>query len=122
MGGSLAVWEVVRAPKRFHALFSATWRRYLYLFPLKNGEYCYYFINLYVSLYLNICVFRFFSFPFSFSLFPIFSTHISSNYSPQDPSFSMWMSMFHLSINVFKQYKELSYIITVLLSVKTEEQ
>ena len=36
-GGSLAVWEVVRAPKRFHALFSASWRRYLYLFPLQQG-------------------------------------------------------------------------------------
>lgn len=36
--GSLAVWEVVRAPKRFHALFSATWRRYIYLFPTQQGD------------------------------------------------------------------------------------
>ena len=35
--GSLAVWEVVRAPKRFHALFSASWRRYIYIFPTKPG-------------------------------------------------------------------------------------
>ena len=35
--GRLAVWEVIRAPKRFHALFSASWRRYIYLFPLNDG-------------------------------------------------------------------------------------
>lgn len=35
--GRLAVWEVVRAPKRFHALFSASWRRYLYLLPTQSG-------------------------------------------------------------------------------------
>lgn len=38
MDGRLSVWEVVRAPKRFHALFSASWRRYIYLFPLENGR------------------------------------------------------------------------------------
>eukprot|EP01038_Epipyxis_sp_PR26KG_P007921 gene7921-10751_t len=35
----LAVWDCKRVPKRFHALFSATWRRYLYLFPLNKGTY-----------------------------------------------------------------------------------
>jgi tRNA U38,U39,U40 pseudouridine synthase TruA len=30
-----------RAPRRFHALFSATWRRYVYIFPLNKGDYEY---------------------------------------------------------------------------------
>ena len=32
--GKLAVFECKEVPKKFNALFSATWRRYLYLFPL----------------------------------------------------------------------------------------
>ena len=28
-----------RVPRKFHALFSATWRRYLYLLPLGEGDY-----------------------------------------------------------------------------------
>ena len=37
--GCLNVYECFRVPKRFHALFSATWRRYLFLFPLNQGNY-----------------------------------------------------------------------------------
>jgi len=37
--GRLNVWDCKRVPKRFHALFSATWRRYLYIFPLNPGSY-----------------------------------------------------------------------------------
>lgn len=38
--GYLRAFECVRVPKKFQALFSATWRRYLFLFPcvkLENG-------------------------------------------------------------------------------------
>jgi tRNA pseudouridine38-40 synthase len=31
--GRLRAFHAVRVPKRFHALFSATWRRYIYLYP-----------------------------------------------------------------------------------------
>lgn len=35
----LGAWDCYRVPRKFHALFSATWRRYLYLLPLKkNGS------------------------------------------------------------------------------------
>lgn len=37
--GRLAVWSCKRVPRKFHPLFGATWRRYLYLFPLKEGPY-----------------------------------------------------------------------------------
>lgn len=37
--GFLAVYDCKRVPKRFHALFSATWRRYLYVFPLNSGSF-----------------------------------------------------------------------------------
>ena len=36
--GRLRVYDCQRVPKKFHAQFSATWRRYLYLFPLNNKE------------------------------------------------------------------------------------
>lgn len=35
----LRVFECVRAPRRFHSLFGATWRRYLYVMPLNKGTY-----------------------------------------------------------------------------------
>jgi hypothetical protein len=31
--------QCYRVPRKFHALFTATWRRYLYMFPLKEGTY-----------------------------------------------------------------------------------
>ena len=34
----LGAWDCYRVPRKFHALFSATWRRYLYLLPLKVNE------------------------------------------------------------------------------------
>eukprot|EP01034_Spumella_vulgaris_P027331 gene27331-34032_t len=34
--GRLAIYECHRVPKRFHSLFSATWRRYVYIFPLNR--------------------------------------------------------------------------------------
>jgi tRNA U38,U39,U40 pseudouridine synthase TruA len=37
--GRLAIFDCRRVPKRFHALFSATWRRYLYVFPLNSGPF-----------------------------------------------------------------------------------
>eukprot|EP01031_Cornospumella_fuschlensis_P026890 gene26890-32497_t len=37
--GKLSVSQCVRVPRRFHALFSASWRRYAYLFPLNEGAY-----------------------------------------------------------------------------------
>lgn len=39
LSGRLAVYDCVRVPKKFHARSSATWRRYLYLFPLNTGEF-----------------------------------------------------------------------------------
>jgi len=35
--GHLRAYDCKRVPKKFHSLFSATWRRYLYLFPLKGN-------------------------------------------------------------------------------------
>lgn len=37
--GRLAVWDCQRVPRKFHPLFAATWRRYLYLFPLCSGPF-----------------------------------------------------------------------------------
>ena len=37
--GRLNVWECWRVPRRFHPLFTAKWRRYIYLFPLNCGEF-----------------------------------------------------------------------------------
>jgi len=34
--GELRVWRVEAVPRAFHATFSAAWRRYLYLFPLRG--------------------------------------------------------------------------------------
>lgn len=34
--GRIVAFDCQRAPKRFHAQFSATWRRYIYLFPLNR--------------------------------------------------------------------------------------
>lgn len=33
---SLTAYQCVRVPRRFHALFSASWRRYLYLLPMEH--------------------------------------------------------------------------------------
>jgi hypothetical protein len=35
----LAVWDCIRLPRKFHPVFCATWRRYLYLFPVTDGIY-----------------------------------------------------------------------------------
>jgi hypothetical protein len=37
--GRLTAYEVCRVPRRFQALFTATWRRYIYLFPLNRGAF-----------------------------------------------------------------------------------
>lgn len=37
--GKLAYFDVQEVPKKFHAMFSATWRRYLYLFPLNTSSW-----------------------------------------------------------------------------------
>jgi tRNA pseudouridine(38-40) synthase len=37
--GRLAIWNCKRVPRKFHPLFGATWRRYLYLFPLQPGSF-----------------------------------------------------------------------------------
>jgi len=34
ISGRLNAWECVRVPRKFHSLFSASFRRYIYLFPL----------------------------------------------------------------------------------------
>ena len=34
----LGAWDCYRVPRKFHALFSATWRRYLYLLPLQTVD------------------------------------------------------------------------------------
>jgi tRNA U38,U39,U40 pseudouridine synthase TruA len=39
ISGRLAAFECVRVPRRFHSLFGATWRRYLYVMPLNRGIY-----------------------------------------------------------------------------------
>lgn len=36
---SLRLLDCARVPRKFHALFSATWRRYVYLLPLLPGPY-----------------------------------------------------------------------------------
>lgn len=36
--GRLAVYDIQRVPKKFHARSSATWRRYLYMFPLNRVD------------------------------------------------------------------------------------
>lgn len=37
--GRLVAYDCARVPKRFHSLFSATWRRYIFYFPLNYGNY-----------------------------------------------------------------------------------
>lgn len=39
MSGRLAVWNCKRVPRKFHPLFGAKWRRYIYLFPLNAGAF-----------------------------------------------------------------------------------
>lgn len=39
VSGKLAAFEVKQVPKKFHAMFSATWRRYLYIFPLNTSSW-----------------------------------------------------------------------------------
>lgn len=39
LSGRLAVWNCKRVPRKFHPLFGAKWRRYLYLFPLNTGPF-----------------------------------------------------------------------------------
>jgi tRNA U38,U39,U40 pseudouridine synthase TruA len=34
--GKLRIFQCVQVPRSFHALFSATWRRYIYAFPLRT--------------------------------------------------------------------------------------
>jgi tRNA U38,U39,U40 pseudouridine synthase TruA len=36
--GRLAFFDCQTVPKKFHALFSATWRRYMYLYPLNDPQ------------------------------------------------------------------------------------
>lgn len=36
---NIAIWECERVPRKFHPIFSATWRRYIYAFPLNSGIY-----------------------------------------------------------------------------------
>lgn len=36
--GRLAIYQCVRVPRKFHPLFGAVWRRYVYLFPLLAGS------------------------------------------------------------------------------------
>jgi hypothetical protein len=35
----LMVWQAELVPRQFHATFAATWRRYVYLLPLKTPHY-----------------------------------------------------------------------------------
>lgn len=35
----LALWDAERVPRKFHPIFSATWRRYVYIFPVNHGSY-----------------------------------------------------------------------------------
>lgn len=37
--GRLVIYQCVRVPRKFHPLFGAVWRRYVYLFPLLRGPY-----------------------------------------------------------------------------------
>jgi hypothetical protein len=37
--GRLNIWECWRVPRQFHPLFTARWRRYIYLFPLNCGDF-----------------------------------------------------------------------------------
>ncbi len=35
--GKLRVWDCQRVSRKFHPIFSTTWRRYIYLFPVRTG-------------------------------------------------------------------------------------
>ena len=35
----LVIWDALRMPRKFHPLFCATWRRYVFLFPLNKGSF-----------------------------------------------------------------------------------
>lgn len=37
--GRLKLLHCTRVPRKFHALFSASWRRYIYLLPLNEGDF-----------------------------------------------------------------------------------
>jgi tRNA U38,U39,U40 pseudouridine synthase TruA len=36
--GRLAIFDCQTVPRKFHALFSATWRRYMFLYPLNDPQ------------------------------------------------------------------------------------
>ena len=35
----MRIWDCKRVSRKFHPIFSATWRRYIYLFPVSPGLY-----------------------------------------------------------------------------------
>jgi tRNA pseudouridine(38-40) synthase len=54
MQGRIKLFSCTRVPRRFHALFLATWRRYVYAFPLKPGAYSGYDVDVaYVARQLS---------------------------------------------------------------------
>jgi hypothetical protein len=62
----LAVLDCVRVPRKFHPIFSATWRRYVYLFPVNSGCYGEEKIDVDVT-FINHCFERYVDFKgFSF--------------------------------------------------------
>lgn len=52
----LAIYECKRVPRRFHAVFCATWRRYVYLFPLRSGHFCAPFFVDVDGSFVNSCL------------------------------------------------------------------
>lgn len=51
----LAVFDCFRVPRKFHPLFSATWRRYLYLLPLSVGGFVPYQTDVDIN-FVNRCL------------------------------------------------------------------
>lgn len=52
--GKLAVFDCYRVPRKFHPLFSATWRRYIYLFPLNEGSFSCHMVDVDID-FINEC-------------------------------------------------------------------
>jgi hypothetical protein len=58
LANRLAILSCVRVPRKFHPIFSATWRRYVYLFPVNEGCYGEEKIDVDMS-FVNRCFARF---------------------------------------------------------------
>jgi hypothetical protein len=53
----LVIWDALRLPRKFHPLFCATWRRYVFLFPLNKGSF-YHGVDVDIE-FVNECFLRY---------------------------------------------------------------